>query len=195
MVHQTASIRSLPPNVAAQIKSSASIPSLSHAVLGLVENSLDAGAGSIELSVDFRRGSCSVEDDGHGISPAEFGEFGGLGKPYREIEVMINGFASGWYTQIPPSITKRPGSMEPTGHFCLPWQLYLFSRSHLNTTHTMPTVPWFSITLGQRQGLFQRHRNTTLVAVIMVLELLYMIYLGTCQFGSSSVFSMTKIGG
>lgn len=72
----------LPVEVAAQLKSSIAISSLNSAVVGLVENALDASARKIEVAVDFRRGSCSVEDDGLGILPIEFSETGGLGKPY-----------------------------------------------------------------------------------------------------------------
>ena len=79
-----AEIKALPPDVAAQINSSTAIPSLSSAVLGLLKNSLDAQAGRIDITVDFARGSCSVEDDGLGISPADFQDDGGLGKSYRE---------------------------------------------------------------------------------------------------------------
>ncbi|MCJ1469680.1 DNA mismatch repair protein [Pseudocyphellaria aurata] len=67
----------------AQIKSSTAITSLSSVVIGLVENSLDAGARKIEISVDFRRGHCTVEDDGCGIPPLEFSENGGLGRPHH----------------------------------------------------------------------------------------------------------------
>ena len=80
-----AEIRRLPPDVAAQIKSSTAIPSLSSAVLGLLKNSLDAQASRVDISVDFGRGACWVEDDGHGIAPADFREDGGLGKAYRKI--------------------------------------------------------------------------------------------------------------
>ena len=72
----------LPVEVAAQLKSSTAIPSQDCVVLGLVENALDASASRIEVSVDFPRGSCSVEDDGYGIHPIEFSEIGGLGKPH-----------------------------------------------------------------------------------------------------------------
>lgn len=77
-------IKPLPPEVVEQIKSSTAIPSLSSAILGLVANSLDAGARKVDIIVDFGRGSCVVEDDGYGIAPSEFGENGGLGKPYRK---------------------------------------------------------------------------------------------------------------
>lgn len=78
------SIQQLPDNVIAQIKSSATITSLSGAVYGLVKNSLDAGATKITVSVDFARGNCFVEDNGTGILPAEFLPSGGLGKLYCE---------------------------------------------------------------------------------------------------------------
>ena len=76
-------IQPLPVDVVAQIKSSNFIPSLSIAVLGLLDNALDAGARNIDISVDFLRGACCVEDDGCGIPPIEFEEAGGLGKLYR----------------------------------------------------------------------------------------------------------------
>lgn len=84
MLDDKARIRPLPAEVVAQIKSSTAITSLSGVVTGLVENSLDAGARRIEISVDFRRGQCTVEDDGSGIPPLDFSNNGGLGKPYRK---------------------------------------------------------------------------------------------------------------
>ncbi|PSN63935.1 hypothetical protein BS50DRAFT_679128 [Corynespora cassiicola Philippines] len=72
----------LPDHVVAQIKSSTAIVSLTGAVLELLKNSLDAGATSIHATVDFGRGGCVVEDNGWGIAPAEFSEYGSLGKPY-----------------------------------------------------------------------------------------------------------------
>ncbi len=83
MLNGVAPISPLPAEVAAQIKSSTAITSLGGVIIGLIENSLDAGARKIEASVDFRRGGCIVEDDGKGISPLEFSESGGLGKRYR----------------------------------------------------------------------------------------------------------------
>ena len=73
------SIQRLPNDVVAQIKSSTAITSLNGAVCGLLQNSLDAGASNINISVDYARGNCSVEDDGVGITPANFHEGGGLG--------------------------------------------------------------------------------------------------------------------
>ncbi|KAI8934360.1 hypothetical protein NX059_009095 [Plenodomus lindquistii] len=70
----------LPEHVAAQIKSSTAIVSLSGVVLELLKNSLDAKAARIDVAVDYARGGCTVEDDGVGIPPNEFREQGGLGR-------------------------------------------------------------------------------------------------------------------
>lgn len=74
------SIQPLPGDVVAQIKSSTAVTSLNGAVCGLLQNSLDASASRINISVDYSRGNCSVEDDGDGIAPESFREDGGLGK-------------------------------------------------------------------------------------------------------------------
>ncbi|KAI3320674.1 hypothetical protein HD806DRAFT_227090 [Xylariaceae sp. AK1471] len=74
------SIQPLPDNVIAQIKSSTAITTLNGVVCGLISNSLDSGAHKVTVSVDYVRGSCSVEDDGLGIPPVEFSPSGGLGK-------------------------------------------------------------------------------------------------------------------
>lgn len=81
MQAETPRILPLPAEDAAQLKSSTAIPSLEYVVVGLVENALDASARQIEVNVDFRHGSCSVEDNGCGILPIEFSAPGGLGKP------------------------------------------------------------------------------------------------------------------
>jgi len=78
------SIQALPPDVIAQIKSSIAITSLNGVVCELLKNSLDASSTRIDISVDYAKGSCIIEDDGLGILPAEFREAGGLGKLYRE---------------------------------------------------------------------------------------------------------------
>ncbi|KAK7948564.1 DNA mismatch repair protein [Apiospora aurea] len=72
------SIKPLPPDVAAQIKSSITITSLNDAICGLVKNSLDAKATKVIIVVDYSRGNCTVEDNGEGIPPAEFRDTGGL---------------------------------------------------------------------------------------------------------------------
>jgi DNA mismatch repair protein MLH3 len=74
------SIKPLPGDVVAQIKSSVVITSLNNVITGLITNSLDAQATRIHISVDYSRGNCSVEDNGSGISPSEFGDSGGLGQ-------------------------------------------------------------------------------------------------------------------
>ena len=75
----------LPPELAGQIKSSSTIPSLASVVLGLIANSLDAAATKVDVRIDFGKGAVSVEDDGYGIPPKEFSEEGGLGKMHREL--------------------------------------------------------------------------------------------------------------
>ena len=84
MAAATARILPLPPDVIAQIKSCTAVTSLTGAVLDLIQNSLDADAGKVDMTVDFPRGACIVEDDGLGILPAEFREGGGLGKLHCE---------------------------------------------------------------------------------------------------------------
>ncbi|KAJ0124590.1 DNA mismatch repair protein MLH3 [Diaporthe amygdali] len=74
------SIKPLPADVVAQIKSSVVITSLNNVICGLIKNSLDAEATKINLSVDYSRGNCSVEDNGAGIPPSEFRNDGGLGQ-------------------------------------------------------------------------------------------------------------------
>lgn len=79
----TAAIRPLPDAVAAQIKSSTTVYSLEIVVVELLKNALDASCHKIDVSVNFSRGACTVEDDGLGIRPGEFLDTGGLGKAYR----------------------------------------------------------------------------------------------------------------
>lgn len=73
----------LPMDTIAQIHSSRNITSLQGVVLALLENSLDAGSSKVDITVDFRRGGCTVEDNGSGIQPNEFLENGGLLKMYH----------------------------------------------------------------------------------------------------------------
>lgn len=74
------SIQPLPGDVVAQIKSSVVITSVNSVIVGLIANSLDAQASRINVSVDYSRGNCSVEDNGSGIPPSEIKEGGGLGQ-------------------------------------------------------------------------------------------------------------------
>lgn len=78
----TAPIAALAPDVVAQIKSSTTITSLSDVLRGLIQNSLDSDASKIDITIDFARGACVVEDNGTGIAATEFREEGGLAKLY-----------------------------------------------------------------------------------------------------------------
>ncbi|CAH0045561.1 unnamed protein product [Clonostachys solani] len=77
------SIRQLPDHVVDKIRSSIVITSLNGVVAGLLKNSLDAGATKVNITVDFTRGNCTVEDNGSGIPPSEFESSGGLAKPHH----------------------------------------------------------------------------------------------------------------
>ena len=76
-------ILSLAEDAISQIHSSKQITSLLGVVASLLENSLDAGANKAIIEVDFRRGACTVEDNGRGIPFREFEEAGGMGKMYH----------------------------------------------------------------------------------------------------------------
>jgi DNA mismatch repair protein MLH3 len=75
-----ARILPLSEDAISRINSSKQITSLSGVTIALLENALDADATKIDISVNFGRGSCVVEDNGTGISSLEFSEHGGLGK-------------------------------------------------------------------------------------------------------------------
>ncbi|KAH7021143.1 uncharacterized protein B0I36DRAFT_296662 [Microdochium trichocladiopsis] len=94
-MQQASSIHRLPQDAIAQIKSSAVIVSLSDAVVGLLENSLDAHATKINVSVDFARGTCTVDDNGCGILPGDFAETGGLGRLYHSSRFLAGSEAHG----------------------------------------------------------------------------------------------------
>ena len=66
----------------AKIKSSVQILCLNDVVLGLIRNAIDARASSIKVVLSYRRGFCSVLDDGHGIPSEEFAPNGHLAQPY-----------------------------------------------------------------------------------------------------------------
>jgi hypothetical protein len=108
----------LPPDVVAQIKSSTAIVSLTDAVLELLKNALDAGATTIEATIDFGRGGCSVEDDGRGIAPLEFREEGGLGKFYCQYLGLYHVYYA--YTdspKTPPNIIPARPTLDVMAHF------------------------------------------------------------------------------
>lgn len=85
-----APILPLPPDVAAQIKSSTTITAIKDVVLGLLRNSIDACSTQIIVTVDPARGSCVVRDDGTGIAAAEFEVDGGLGQPFCKYTPLRN---------------------------------------------------------------------------------------------------------
>ncbi|WPG98544.1 Hypothetical protein R9X50_00133600 [Acrodontium crateriforme] len=84
-------IAPLPEDAVSQLHSSKHITSLEGVVIALLENSLDSGASKVEVTVNFRRGACTVEDNGFGIPTTEFGEDGGLGKPYHTSKHGVDG--------------------------------------------------------------------------------------------------------
>lgn len=61
------------------------ITNLNAVVVELIKNALDAGARSVSVVVDYRRGGCIVEDDGCGLPAAEFGDGAGLCRPHRKL--------------------------------------------------------------------------------------------------------------
>lgn len=61
-------IRPLSPDTIAQLRSTVNIRNISDAISELVQNSLDADAKSIKVAVNLEKNSCSVEDDGWGIT-------------------------------------------------------------------------------------------------------------------------------
>ncbi|WQF82395.1 hypothetical protein CDEST_07409 [Colletotrichum destructivum] len=77
------SIKPLPEDVIRRIRSSATVTSINGVVCALVKNALDAHATRLNITVDYSRGNCVVEDDGLGILPLEFREPGGLGKQHH----------------------------------------------------------------------------------------------------------------
>ncbi|KAI9801409.1 MAG: hypothetical protein M1825_003388 [Sarcosagium campestre] len=93
------SIVPLPPDVRRSIKSSVNITSLNDTVRGLLQNALDAGASQIDITLEPRKGACTVEDNGHGIPPDEFcdGEGAGLAKMYHTSKYKTDSDTHGCY--------------------------------------------------------------------------------------------------
>lgn len=76
-------ISPLSADTIAQIHSSRNITCLQGVILALLENSLDAGSNKVEITADFRKGGCIVEDNGSGIPWSDFLDSGGLLKMYH----------------------------------------------------------------------------------------------------------------
>lgn len=102
------SIKPLPGDVVAQIKSSVVITSLNNVICGLIKNSLDAEATKINLSVDHSRGNCSIEDNGTGILPSEFKEAGG-GLGHLHCMSGPNCIRFLWFANLSQDTSKHPG--------------------------------------------------------------------------------------
>ncbi|KAK2877082.1 hypothetical protein FQN49_001435 [Arthroderma sp. PD_2] len=115
-------IRSLPHDVAGQLRSSSVVTNLNEVILELLKNSLDASASTVIINIDFQKGICSVEDDGHGIPPTEFHENGGLGKLHHtskfhapnEVYGRKGIFLSSLISMGLVTITSRNGSYQST---------------------------------------------------------------------------------
>lgn len=75
----------LDPDIQTRVTSSIQIVSLRHVVIGLLENSIDAGATEISIKLDFKRGFCSVEDNGCGIATRELVDDSQLAKQFCTI--------------------------------------------------------------------------------------------------------------
>jgi DNA mismatch repair protein MLH3 len=84
MAKTNSTIKLLPVEAQLQLKSSVALNSLNDAITGLIKNSLDAQAQRIHVEIDYSKGNCCVEDDGVGISGADFEARGGLGLMHCE---------------------------------------------------------------------------------------------------------------
>jgi len=102
----------LPEDTISQIRSSKQIVSLQGVAIALLENSLDAGTSRAEITVDFRRGDCTIEDNGDGIIPDEFCEGGGLGKLYHTSKHESSGTSEVYYG-------KTGSYLASLGNLCL----------------------------------------------------------------------------
>lgn len=131
---RNASIRALPENVRAQIKSSAVINSINDVAIGLLKNALDAESSKVSITVDYARGGCDIEDDGTGIPLPAFEDGGSLGQMYHTSKFPGGSHTHGQYGQFLASvsslsiltITSRPvnATAQP---------LMSFHRSHVIT--------------------------------------------------------------
>ncbi|KAE8556393.1 DNA mismatch repair protein [Talaromyces marneffei ATCC 18224] len=83
MADSDAPILPLPPEVAKKVQSSVKITNLNGVIVELTKNALDAGAGTVSIVVDYRRGGSIVEDDGYGLPAAEFRDGSGLCRPHH----------------------------------------------------------------------------------------------------------------
>lgn len=141
------SIKPLPGDVVAQIKSSVVITSLNNVTCGLVRNALDAHATKVNVTIDYSRGNCSVEDNGDGIPPSDFEEGGGLGQlhctsPARP--ALLNRTPADDALRHQKTRPSSPRALIPTGdmaYFWLPLRPCRCSPSRLTTGTFIPIIP------------------------------------------------------
>ncbi|KAI5359954.1 hypothetical protein Slin15195_G118150 [Septoria linicola] len=135
----------LSPDAIAQIHSSKHITTLQGVIASLLENSLDAGATKIDVSVDWKRGSCSVDDNGSGIPAAEFREAGGLAKMYCTSKRSAAGIENG----------SKHGS---TGTFLA--ELAAMSLLTITSVHHRQTTISGMLTLHHGRAISRQTTNT-----------------------------------
>lgn len=161
------SIRPLPDEAIEKLRSSVTITSLNDTVINLVKNSLDAAATRLTLSVDYTRGSCSVEDDGHGIEPEEFLESGSLGAPHCTITIFPRLLHALMQFQAHRDILPAKAFMvvmEASYHLS---QLYPFSKSPRSTMRMSRVGSSLSGTRSSSRGEPQLRRIITRELPIM----------------------------
>lgn len=142
----TQSQRILPLSAEAitQIHSSKHITSLNGVVCALLENSLDAEASRVEIAVDWRKGACTVDDNGVGIPSAEFGENGSLGKVYCTSRRSMDG-------------VQRPVFHGSSGTFLA----QLAAMSLLSLTSTTQNQGTAAVLTMHQGRVVARHRTAT----------------------------------
>ncbi|TGO63916.1 hypothetical protein BCON_0010g00010 [Botryotinia convoluta] len=138
------SIQLLPSDVIAQIKSSSTITSLNGVIFELVKNCLDACCSRIDIDVDYSRGSCTVEDNGLGILPSEFGENGGLGKLYHSSKLNASNPTHGGYGTFIASLSALS-------------LLSITSHHHLHHSHNSINMHRSEIVSRQTPASDQHH--------------------------------------
>ena len=107
-------ISPIPEDIAAKIKSTVAINSLSDVAIGLLRNSLNANATNVNLRLTLSTGSCCCEDNGVGISKEQFahnGVFGAASRTSRftveESPICFDSFLSSLSTISRATIVSR----------------------------------------------------------------------------------------
>lgn len=176
------SIQPLPPNIIAQIKSSTSITSLNGVILELLKNSLDARTANTDITVEYGRGGCIVEDDGEGILPSEFLNSGSLGKPHRTLVLGYKMMVSTYTWQIPLGTIANILLMAAVVFSLLRYQLCHCFQSRPITTYITLTI---RSAFTRRRLYPDRHQfrsPSSLPNFPMVLGLWHEIYSAACLF-------------